>query len=511
VSSGSPRTDSATPRRWRLFDSVGALCVLLFLAALGARTLALTRVPLWYDERVSLVDSQGIRWPGQDVVSSEELVGPRDLRSIARFSATHDQPVYVALLHLWTEQWGTGEAALRALSAVAGATAVPLLFLAGRRLLGSSALLGATFFVFAPLHISLSKEARTYALTVAMVALSLVLMVEARHRDRVALWTAYGFAAGAIPVLHLLAGVTLVSQAAWLLMQRVPLRRLVLAAAGAMLPWLLATPLHIFESIATAHQQSGVALAAPPSEVRDWARPATPRTIAAGVAYSSTSLAGITLTGTGWRIRHVVWLAIPLFLAFAIGLRRLAGPERVLLGLGAAAPLLAAVVFAMVYGHVVPLEDRYMAWALPHVSLLLGHGAHQQPYRVGRALVVIPMLSWIGSLLAPAPHQDVVGLRKRTVSAVMACYGPGDLVSVPTKDAAMTFVAFGGHPTGIAIGGRPRAAGKRGAAAPAGARRLWVVSGDEACGVGPAVVGDCALPRCVEIAARRSAPPRPEP
>jgi mannosyltransferase len=84
---------------------------------------------------------------------------------------------YYLLLHLWL-QAGTGDTWVRGLSVLFAAAAPPLLFVAGRRIVGSkAALLGAFVMACNPLFVSYAQEARGYSLLLALSILSTYLLV----------------------------------------------------------------------------------------------------------------------------------------------------------------------------------------------------------------------------------------------------------------------------------------------------------------------------------------------
>ncbi|MCA1690502.1 MAG: glycosyltransferase family 39 protein [Actinobacteria bacterium] len=83
-------------------------------------------------------------------------------------------PVYYVLAWVWTRVFGTSEVGLRSLSALIGTLTIPLVYLAGARLLDRRpGLAAAALAAFSPLLVWYSQEARAYALLVALSAASL--------------------------------------------------------------------------------------------------------------------------------------------------------------------------------------------------------------------------------------------------------------------------------------------------------------------------------------------------
>lgn len=454
------------------------VCIALLTLGLAVRLWRLGAAPLWYDERVTLVDSRGVGMPlpgSTALVSSAELLRDPSTLAVAARSAAHDQPTYVVVIHLWTKLAGDSEFALRLPSAIAGAFSVPLLFLIGARLIERrAAILAGVLFAVAPLHVSLCQEARTYGITIAFAVASLLAMLFAdRNRSGGAAFL-YGAVAGTVPIFHLLAGVMVVPQAAWLILRRTSRRRLLTMVLGGLVPWIVATPIHIFDSILTADEQSGVAFAAPPSGLEGWARPATPSNLAAAAAYAVSALAGVDVSVTPWRTRQLLLLTVPILALMGWGLRRLARPEQVLLGLGLVAPLAVAAGLSVLYGHVVTFQARYVSWAVPNAALLVATGAWDLRRRAWHASVVVPILLWAAFVIPLRSRPDLVPFRYATVKAAMACYAASDIIVPANIEDARAFVAFGGHPATFALPGRPPE--------PA---RSWRVGAIGACGVSP--------------------------
>jgi uncharacterized membrane protein len=167
------------PRSW--------LAALVVLAAI-ARLYALGRQSFWYDEAMSVVladHSLGELLRGQ----VKDLGNP---------------PLYPALLRLWTALFGTSDGGLRALSAALGTITVPLVFAAGRPLLGArTAFVGATLFAFSPFQLQMAQEARTYTLLVLLTVTAMAALVRAlAHPHRWGWWIAFGAVTGLMCLSH---------------------------------------------------------------------------------------------------------------------------------------------------------------------------------------------------------------------------------------------------------------------------------------------------------------------
>lgn len=130
-------------------------------------------------------------------------------------------PLYYALAWLWTQLTGTGEFALRSLSALAGVATVPVAFLLGAELRGRRAgIVAAALVAVNPMLVWYSQEARGYALLVLLTSLSLLYFVRALDRGRRGDFGAWGVASALALATHYFALFPVAAEAAWLLLRR---------------------------------------------------------------------------------------------------------------------------------------------------------------------------------------------------------------------------------------------------------------------------------------------------
>jgi 4-amino-4-deoxy-L-arabinose transferase-like glycosyltransferase len=148
-------------------------------------------------------------------------------------------PLYYALAWLWTQVTGTGEFALRSLSALAGAATVPVAYLlatelktpptgrkpepgSGFRPVGGSraGIAAAALVAVNPMSIWYSQEARAYALFGLLTALSLLYFVRALDRGRRRDFVAWGVASVLALATHYFAAFPIAAEALWLLRRR---------------------------------------------------------------------------------------------------------------------------------------------------------------------------------------------------------------------------------------------------------------------------------------------------
>ena len=121
---------------------------LLTLLALALRAARLGFQPLWWDEGYSV-------WFATQPLPQMVALTAQDIHP----------PLYYAVLRGWTLLLGTGPIVLRLFSVWVGVLAVPLIYLAGRRLLSRRiALLAALLLAISPLGIYYSQEVRMYGL-----------------------------------------------------------------------------------------------------------------------------------------------------------------------------------------------------------------------------------------------------------------------------------------------------------------------------------------------------------
>jgi mannosyltransferase len=127
-------------------------------------------------------------------------------------------PLYYGIAWVWARLFGYGEAGLRSLSAVAGVATIPVVYGAAAKLISRRApLIAAALTACSPLLIWYSQEARSYALLVALSALSLLALAHAQERptSRSLIW--WAIACAAALATHYYAVLVVVPEAIWLL------------------------------------------------------------------------------------------------------------------------------------------------------------------------------------------------------------------------------------------------------------------------------------------------------
>lgn len=165
-----------------------------------------------------------------------------DVVSIVHTDAEITPPLYFVASWLTTRIDLTPEM-LRAPSLLAGAAAIPLVYVLGVRTVGRRAAIVATALTtFSPFMIYYSAEARGYALMIVLVLGAANSLLTAVERGRAAWWAAYAGSTCAAVYTHYTSVFPLAGLLAWALWAHPEARRSTLVAtataAVAFLPWL---------------------------------------------------------------------------------------------------------------------------------------------------------------------------------------------------------------------------------------------------------------------------------
>jgi 4-amino-4-deoxy-L-arabinose transferase-like glycosyltransferase len=163
--SGAGVADSSEPTQWppRIEAEMLVLAGVTILAAV-LRLATITDQSYWLDE------SQ----------AAHELHLSFGAMLTAWNANEWNPPLYFVLAWPWAKLFGTGEAGLRAFSALIGVAVVPITYLCGRELVSRRAgLVAAAFAAVNPFMIWYSQEAREYMLLVALSGLSILFFARA--------------------------------------------------------------------------------------------------------------------------------------------------------------------------------------------------------------------------------------------------------------------------------------------------------------------------------------------
>jgi len=140
------------------------------------------------------------------------------LRGVSR--TENSPPLWYLLVWADSRVFGSGEVALRSLSALAGVLTVPVAWAIGRELVGPRvAIATAALVAVNPLFVWYSQEARVYALFVFTAALAVLFFLHALHRATPRRLAAFA-ASGALALLtHYFAVFLLIPMCVWLLLR----------------------------------------------------------------------------------------------------------------------------------------------------------------------------------------------------------------------------------------------------------------------------------------------------
>jgi uncharacterized membrane protein len=212
----------------------GHLQALIGLTIVGAllRFVTLGTQSYWYDEAITV-----------DLVR-------RSLHGLLATipSSESTPPLYYVLAWGWAKLFGTGEAALRSLSALLGTATVPAAYAAARGFVSArSSLITAAFVAVSPLLVWYSQEARAYALLVLLGTLSLAFF--RRALDRGATWLTWWVIASVLAVAtHYFAVFLVAAEAGWLLLRSAERRAASKAVGVVALLTLALVPLAVYQA-----------------------------------------------------------------------------------------------------------------------------------------------------------------------------------------------------------------------------------------------------------------------
>jgi 4-amino-4-deoxy-L-arabinose transferase-like glycosyltransferase len=221
----------ATLTRWGSVAPRSFWILVALILVLGAETrfLGLSDRSLWFDEAFGV---------------SLRTASVSQLAGFIRFHDTHP-PLYYVLLKGWTRLFGSGEIAVRSLSALCGLLMVPLLYVFARRLADRGvALAAAAVLAGSAFAVHAAQEARMYPLLGLLALASWFFLLRAVEEPRVRYWVGYVLSSALAVYTHYFGFLVLGSQALYLCPRLWRDRRTIVAvglAQGAVLllflPW----------------------------------------------------------------------------------------------------------------------------------------------------------------------------------------------------------------------------------------------------------------------------------
>src|SRR5262245_2590755 len=338
------------------------------------------RSPLWLDEALSVNIAK---------------LPPGDLLDALR----HDghPPLYYLILHYWMRLVGEGDVAVRALSGVISVATLPLAWLAGRRLAGRAGGRWALVVVaLSPYCVRYGTETRMYALVMLLVFTGYLVLTDALERPSALRLVSLGALSGLLLLTHywafyLLGAVLIVLAIRW---WRSPASRRdtgvvalsIVVGSVLFLPWVggflyqaahtgtpWGTPFRPTAIIQTTLADLGggelteaslygsvvlvlvllalLAVRSGDNQMTPDVRTApTVRPVLAvvGLVVAIGSVAGVVTSAT-YQSRYAAVIAPLIFLAVAVGITRVPGPARLLVGVVYLTLSLAGVVWINYY------------------------------------------------------------------------------------------------------------------------------------------------------------------
>ena len=165
--------------------------------------------------RLDRLGAQGLWFDEADMVTLAQGSFGTLLRNLG--TAGQNGPLYTLFLHFWMRVFGISETAVRLPSALAGAAAIPLIYLLGRAIHGPKlGLYAAGILALAPYQHWYAQEAKMYAIIVLTTIASTLALVRADRLDRPRPWLIYVVVTTLALYLHVLTALVFVAQAVWL-------------------------------------------------------------------------------------------------------------------------------------------------------------------------------------------------------------------------------------------------------------------------------------------------------
>ncbi|MDH7489183.1 MAG: glycosyltransferase family 39 protein [Anaerolineae bacterium] len=381
----------------------------LFLLALAVRMWRIGAESLWLDEATSLFLARKpvpevIAWTAKDI----------------------HPPLYYLLLHFW-RVFGESEAALRSLSAVAGALSVVVLYALGARLFDRrTGLVAGALLALAPIHVWYSQQARMYTWLGFWALLSCLCLAAYLDSRKARFAIGYVLASAAALYTHYYTVFVFLAQGVYVLYEAWRVRRWqhvaefaagVLASVALFAPWI---PTMWFQVT---------------SGGGGWvARGGTPGLRALAdllVGFSVGSVRALYPVWLRW-LAYVLLAGLSLWAVWTAIRARDAGRGRGVFF--AAAYFVVPVGTAWLVSQVKPLfSDRYLVTFLPGYLLLASAGIRALPgawlRRGAVALLVVALafgLGQMGSILQTEDWRSVAAyVSERAADGDVAVFYPG--------------------------------------------------------------------------------------
>ncbi|MCX6356621.1 MAG: glycosyltransferase family 39 protein [Candidatus Aureabacteria bacterium] len=357
------------------------LLMLIIAVAAFLRFYDLTYQSIWGDEACSVYDAQGVdlHFITASLVDAthRKFVNPRPAPRAVLTACLKNEgtpPAFFAVLALWIRAFGAGDFACRALSAVMGVMAVPVIYLLGRRLFrrADAALLAALFMAVSPAAIFFSQEVRAYGMANLLALASSWLFLRALDGGRrVGPWLSYAATALVLCYTFYFAALVLAAHVAYLFAaDRRGLRPWLCAMASVglcYLPWLafgFRTQIAVQLAVSSGYSRPGPVLSRESLSATAGALRYILDSLILGPMYSR-----VLITDTLRRIIEFGTLALVLSGGYVLW-RRERKPALLFTLLFSLTPLIVISVFSIAKGTLWFMKPRYHLWEASGIFIL---------------------------------------------------------------------------------------------------------------------------------------------
>jgi len=435
----------------------------LALLAGAVRFWGLGAHSLWCDEFLSVASATGGSLvspiaPGAPTFTGEDFWRANTLAGLREAVARQDGGngvLHAVALHCWVALFGTSDASVRALSALAGVGLVLLAYALARTLWSDGvAVAGTVLLSLHPMLVHYSREARGYALATAFaLAATCVFVRLGREGDAVRARfdaVAYGLLTAAALLSHYLVAAIFAGHlvfALWRVRERRVWKSLAVGWALAVVAVALWMGMGGAEGLHRMGARNEMFRRRVEQQTARRARLPTIPNLAHDLAVIGEHLTGNEVErGAPLSPADTLLLLVPVVLVAAAWRRKpAAGSGHLLLAILAIAAPVQAVVLALWAGHTTALIPRYALFSAPYLLLLMAAGlstiaSGRGAWRVATAAAAVVLAAlWARSL--PRVGRDAPQFRPPNAYAegaarLAAVALPGDVVVHPHWESA---------------------------------------------------------------------------